>query len=258
MLGGHQRACSDDVPVLAAAAADLRAHVARRRPGEQQPAQHRPELLRVELGAGAGGDRLGGGVRLLGGDAALLERAGRRVARRVDVVLAAHEAAEVDRDEPVLVVREAGDLRPGQARQAHHALGGQTARRGQAQLAVAELAGVAARVERHAALLQQLAQRRRGRRAEELERRGLGGHQRQLDLAQAAFGHPRRRHQRQLVQRQRPGRTGRHREDDAADAALLELAQHGAKATRVAGPCTVTLPAIETAGRAPTATSRMS
>ena len=46
-------------------------------PGQQQAAQHRPERARLDWRAGAGGDRLGDRVGLLGGDAALLDREAR-------------------------------------------------------------------------------------------------------------------------------------------------------------------------------------
>ena len=98
-------------PFVAAAAGDLGAQVARRRTGEEQSAQDRPERLRLELGAQLRCDRLGGGIGLLGCDTALLDRAGRGVTRRKDAVERLDAGMGVDRDEPVAVVWQARDRR---------------------------------------------------------------------------------------------------------------------------------------------------
>ena len=90
-------------------------------------------------------------------------------------------------------------------------------------------------MERHAALAEQLADCLGGGGAEQLERLRLRGHDRQLDVAQAALRHVGRGHQREFVERQRPGGAGGHGEGHPADAAHLELAQHRPEAARVAG-----------------------
>ena len=81
--------------------ADLGAQVQRGAADEQHAADDAAERLRVDRRAGRGGDRLGDGVGLLGGQAALLERERGDVARGVDVVDAGDPAVAVDRDEPV-------------------------------------------------------------------------------------------------------------------------------------------------------------
>ena len=63
------------------------------------------EWLRIELGAGIGGDRLGDRIGLLGGQPALLERERGHVARGVDAVSSGYTAVRVDGDEPVSVIR---------------------------------------------------------------------------------------------------------------------------------------------------------
>ena len=63
---------------------ELGAQVQRRAAGEEQTSHHRPERRRVRTEAEVGGDRLGDRVGLLRGEAALLDREGRRVARGVD------------------------------------------------------------------------------------------------------------------------------------------------------------------------------
>ena len=55
----------------------------------------------VDRGAGLGGDRLGGGVGLLGREAALLDRAGGGVAGGEHVGHAAHARVRVDLEEAV-------------------------------------------------------------------------------------------------------------------------------------------------------------
>ena len=82
-----------DVPALAAAAAHLGAYVARCRAGEQQTSEDGPELLRLDPGAGPGGDRFGRGIRLLSRHAALLDRAGRGVPAAYTSSIEVHRAA---------------------------------------------------------------------------------------------------------------------------------------------------------------------
>ena len=85
--------------------------------GEHHAAEHRAVWPRLDIGAGVGGDRLGGRVGLLGGEAALLDREGDRVAGRPDRVDIGNPAVQVGRDEATGVggkPRQAGPDRPGE------------------------------------------------------------------------------------------------------------------------------------------------
>ena len=116
------------------------------------------------------GDRLGGGVGLLGGDAALLDRAGGCVTRGVHVVEALDAAVQIHWDEAVAVVGEPRDIRPDDARKAHHLVGGKRRPGSGQQLALARLHRHAVGQQLDAALLEQLSHRGGGRRPEQLER----------------------------------------------------------------------------------------
>src|SRR3954447_4299360 len=87
--------------------------VARAVLGVQDRAQRRPVRARRAVRAGARGDPLGDGIGLLGGDAALLERARGPVADRVDVVVPAGAQVVVDEQEAGPVVGQARDARAG-------------------------------------------------------------------------------------------------------------------------------------------------
>ena len=89
---------------------------------------------------------------------------------------------------------------PDQARQAHHSLGGQRLVRDERQLAVLEARRVARDVQLDPAFVEKLAHRLGGGGAEQLERRLLGGHERQPHLPQATLGHMRSGHQGELVE----------------------------------------------------------
>ena len=79
--------------------------------GDQLAAQDRLERAGVDVGAEAGGDVLGRGVRLLRGEPALLDREVGAVAGRVDVGDALDPAVLVDRREAVRIGGQARDLR---------------------------------------------------------------------------------------------------------------------------------------------------
>ena len=68
---------------------------------QEHPAQDRAVRLRIDVRAVAGGDRLGGGHRLLAGKAALLDRGVRRVTGGVDALEPLDQAMLVDGDEAV-------------------------------------------------------------------------------------------------------------------------------------------------------------
>src|SRR4051794_13016652 len=101
---------------LALAPGRLRPQVARAVLGAQDRAQRRPVRARRAVRAGARGDPLGDGIGLLGGDAALLERARGPVADRVDVVVPAGAQVVVDEQEAGPVVGQARDARAGEQR----------------------------------------------------------------------------------------------------------------------------------------------
>ena len=90
--------------------------------GEQLGAQDARERARRDGGAGLGGDRLGGGIRLLGREAALLDRLVRGIAGGEDV--AGHARVGVDLEEAVLVVRQAADERAAEAGEGDHGVRG--------------------------------------------------------------------------------------------------------------------------------------
>src|SRR5207237_4026572 len=90
---------------VSGAAAELGAQERRRLSGEEQAPQHGAERLRLDRRSRRGGDRLCGGVGLLRGDAALLDRERGGVPRGEDVVQPLDAAVRVGRDEPVRVAR---------------------------------------------------------------------------------------------------------------------------------------------------------
>jgi hypothetical protein len=100
--------CASHTSALASVAAPspARAQVERRRAGQQERAEHRPERLGAHVRAGLEGDRAGGCVRLLAGAAALLERTADHVADREDVLHIAHAADVVDLDEVIAIARQ--------------------------------------------------------------------------------------------------------------------------------------------------------
>ena len=106
-----------DDRVVARAAADVRAQIACRAAGQQDPAQDRPERLRIDVGAHRGCDRLGDGVGLLGGQATLLDREGRRVTGGEHAVQAGEPAVRVGVEEPVASAGDAAQSWADQARQ---------------------------------------------------------------------------------------------------------------------------------------------
>ena len=90
-------------------AGHLRTEVQRRVLAEQDRADDRGKPRLLHGGAGQRGDRPRGGVRLLGGDAAVLDREVGRVAGGVDALEARDLAVGVDRYESTR--RALGDAR---------------------------------------------------------------------------------------------------------------------------------------------------
>ena len=77
------------------------------------------------------GDLLSDQVRLLRGHAALLVRAGCRIANREDIVVVAHPERIVDEDEAARVAGNAHAIRPGQERKMHDTVAGKPGTRRQ-------------------------------------------------------------------------------------------------------------------------------
>ena len=215
---------------LAAAAGRIAAQPPGAGAGEQHAAQDRMERLRLDGGAGAGGDRLGGGVRLLGGDPALLDREVGDVAGRPDVARPAYAPALVDRQEPLRIGRQALDRAAGQPRQGDDpvdldALAG----RSQLERSLPRGLGVGAGVQPDPDL-REAGDERLGRLdPEDPQRRVLRSDQVQLrveaGLVRALGGQ-----QRELVDRQAPGDAGRDHERDPPRIAALDVlhdAVHG-------------------------------
>ena len=90
-----------DGRVVAGLAADVGAQIACRSAGQQDAAEDGPKRLRIDLGAQRGCNRLGDGIGLLGGQAALLDREGGGVTRGEDVVTSGDPSVRVGVDEPV-------------------------------------------------------------------------------------------------------------------------------------------------------------
>ena len=82
-------------------AADVGSQVAHGPAGQKRAAKDGPERLGVDLGT-CGGDRLGDGVGLLGGEAALFDWEGRRIARREHVIEAGNPPVRVGVDEAIV------------------------------------------------------------------------------------------------------------------------------------------------------------
>jgi hypothetical protein len=185
---------------------------------EQQPAQHRAEGLGLDGGAEARGDGGGGRVGLLRGDAALLDRERRAVARRPHARRARDRAVLVGGDEPVAVVRQAADPRSTQPRQGDDPFGGLRAPVGEHEALGPEPQRHGLRAQRDAALRHQGADARGDRRPEDVERLALGRDEHQPRVVDARLAQVLGRHERQLVERQGPRHAGRQREGHRAHA----------------------------------------
>ena len=210
---------------LALAARDRAAHEAVVAAREQDPAQDGPEGLRLDRRSGARGDRLGDGVGLLGGEPALLDRERGPVAGGVDAVDAGHAAVLVDRDEALGVARDTRDVQSLQPRQADDAVDVDPPAAGiDDQVAVLD-GGVGGSDELDAGAVEELGDGVARRSAEDRDRPVLGGHEDDLEAIGAHRPRLARRHQRELVERQRPGRLVRHHERDALGVALLRVAE---------------------------------
>ena len=208
--------------------AALGAQEARAHPRQQQAAQHRPERARLELGAGAGGDRLGGRVGLLGGDSALLEREAGRVARGPDVDLAVHLSEWVGREEARARRAESpSQARAFEPRQRHGAVGADRAAGRDRQLAVGERERGRAGDELDAAVLEQLERSPSSPSAPNSSSGASSGVTMVTRTSgRARVDEPRPREQRELVERKRPAGAARNGEDEALDLARERVLEH--------------------------------
>ena len=190
---------------------EVAAQEQRRLAGEDDAAQHAAAGAGREVGAGLGRDRLGRGVGLLGGEAALLDRPGRRVAGGEDVARAGDAAVLVDSDEALGIRRQAGDPRALQARERDHGVGGDQAPVAGRERAADDRLGHRLALEADARAIQQAGERIGGHGPEEVQRPRLGRDDRELGAVRQLV----RGEQRQLVERQRPAGAGRQREQHA-------------------------------------------
>ena len=151
------------------------------------------------------GDILGGGIGLLGSEAALLDRERRPVARRVDVMDTFYSGVIVDRDEALVISGQAVDRRSLHQRQGDHLGRAQCPIAGtELDSGIVELAHGGAREEVDPTGVEQLSDSRAGRWPEYGKGSGFRCHYRDFDV-EPPIGRPALRHQGDLVQRQRPG-----------------------------------------------------
>ena len=139
---------------IACTAADLMPEVARLSSRQEQPAQHRPERLRCDARAGNFSNHLGGRVRLLGSDPALLDGEAGDIARGKDVRKAVHLAVRVDGKEAFDRLWEAVDPRAPKTRQRDDAVGRNPSLGNEMKLAVHELDRAGAGLDGDAPLLE--------------------------------------------------------------------------------------------------------
>lgn len=123
-------------------------------------------------------------------------------------------AVRVDGEESLDRLRQAVDPGPAQAWQGDHAVSRDRALGDKAQLPINQLDRAGARLKGDAPLLQQLPHRLAPSPAEQLQRLLLRGDERKLDTVEPALGEVGRRHQGELVDRQRPDGSPRHDESD--------------------------------------------
>ena len=197
------------------ARAELGPQVERCTAREQQAAQHGPERLRHADRAKPGRDGLRDGVGLLGGEAAVLDREGGRVAGGEDVRAPAHVAVLVDGDVAVLVVRQAGDPGADQFGQRDNDVGDEARSAQQPESAVECRDGRGARDEFHPGVGERAAYSLARRGAEHLERLVLAGRHDDVGRLYPALAQGGGREERQLVERQQPAGAGRRGEREA-------------------------------------------
>ena len=204
-------------------------------PVSSRPSEHRAEGVRHERCAREHRERLGGGDRLLGRDATLLDREARDVARREDGFGALDAAVLVGVDEPLERLRDAVDALAAQARQRDDALCRERVAGEEDEVAVDVLDRIGPAQERNAGFVEQRADGVARALAEQLERLELRRHDPHLDPVLPGRLEVGRSHQRELVGGQRPGRAPRHGERERGDLATVELGEQRTHPVAVGG-----------------------
>ena len=145
----------------------------------------------------------------------LLDREVRAIAGRVDVLDAADASVLIDRDEAAIVLGQASDRRTVHRRQRNHLVRVHSpVSRGQDQLTALALVGEDSGLDIDPAGVEQRADGLARGRSEDGERGLLGCDDGDPDVVEPELESPPLRHQRELVDRQRPGDPGRHDERD--------------------------------------------
>ena len=196
---------------------------------QEHPAQDRAVRLRIDVRAVAGGDRLGGGHRLLAGKAALLDRGVRRVTGGVDALEPLDQAMLVDGDEAV-GVGQARDGRPGGHREGEGPIHFDVPP-ARVHAVVHDIGGDRAD-ELDPLLGEQVRDHGAGLRAEQLERTRLRRDEREVHVVDAGAPHVAGGDDGQLVQRQAPRQAARDDEGDAMRVPLLEVGQQPGQGLR--------------------------
>ena len=203
---------------------------------QQEAAQHRPEWPRLDLDAGRGRDRLGGGFGLLGRKSALLDGERRDVPGRIDVRRADDASVRIDGNEALERLRDAADPLALQSRQRDDAIGRENIAADQQELSLACLRRVRMGVHHDSALLEERANRRAGLVAEQMQRLDLGRHEGELHVVHSSRCEPARRQKGELVDGEAPDGPGRDRERDAPNLTRLDLRQETLDPVRICGP----------------------
>jgi len=203
--------------------------------GEEESSQHRPKRLRLDGGAGVGGDRLGGRIGLLCGKASLLDRERREVAGRVDVGGCMDPPVGVGRNEAVAISRDPFDPRAFQPRKADHSVGPDTPAGNGREPALGHARRDRIRADGDPVLGEQGVDCRACPHPEERQGRGLGRDEGEPRLDHRPFELD-RGEQRKLVEGERPAGSRRNREDEMLDLTRLHPAEQTAEPVRVSGP----------------------
>jgi hypothetical protein len=190
----------------------------RRAAGQQAAAQDRAERRRVVVHSAGSRDRLGDGVGLLRGKAALAQREGRHLAGGVDGGLTRDSSVQVDGDETGAIARQPRDGSRDDVGERDDVVGGDDLAAFEPQPTRDELA----RLRTHDQFDAERVERRRdgiaGGGTEKAESLFLGSHDPDGGGG-AVLSQLVRRQQRELVERQRPTRRRRQRERDASGVA---------------------------------------
>jgi hypothetical protein len=207
---------------------ELGTQVKGRAAGQEEPAEHGSERRRGRAKAEVGGDGLGGGVGLLRGESALLDREGRCVACGVDARDPRDAAIGVDRQEPAAVGGQARKGRTLKQGNSDDDVGAEWRPGFDVKQAVPQFEGAAVGPERDATGVEHRPQCRAGGGPEEPKRIRLRCHDGQRCVRDASVTEVDRGHHRELVYGQRPRCLGGDREDQPSGLAALERVEDGA------------------------------